>query len=135
MKGTSHLTIKKNLSFSKDVVKHLSRVVQKKLPADVVIVAVSEKESWRLNRMYRQKDKPTNVLSFFYGKEYGEIIVCPTVIRREAKAQGNSFAYQMTWMIVHGMIHLSGVHHEASASKAKRFEKIEQRVLKSIAAR
>jgi probable rRNA maturation factor len=90
---------------------------------------VPEKESASLNRAYRGKNKPANVLSFRYGKEYGEIIVCPAVIRREAQEQKRAFQYQMTWMILHGMIHLSGLHHEASAAAAKRVERLEQSIL------
>ncbi len=102
------------------------------MPADIQIVEVSEKESRRLNFIYREKAKPANVLSFFYDKEYGEIIVCPVLIRREAKAQDNSFEYQMTWMIVHGMIHLSGLHHEKSDAAARRAEKAEQAILEKL---
>ena len=122
----------KNLSFTNGIVKYLPQAMRKGLPADIQIAEVSEKESRRLNRLYRGKDKSANVLSFFYGKEYGEIIVCPSLIRREAKAQKHSFEYQMTWMILHGMIHLSGLHHEKSSGAARRAENIEQAILKKI---
>lgn len=122
-----------NLSFSKEIVKHLPQAMRNKLSTDIAIVSVSEKKSLGLNRAYRNKRKPANVLSFFYGKEYGEIILCPVVIRREALEQKHSYKYQMTWMIVHGMIHLAGLHHETSARTRARFEKIEQDILKHIA--
>lgn len=86
------------------------------------------KESRRLNHIYRGKDKATNILSFRYSKDYGEILVCPEVIRREAKAQGNTYKYQVTWMILHGMLHLAGLHHEKSLKTAKRVERIERDV-------
>ena len=85
-----------------------------------------------MNREYREKDKPTNVLSFFYSKEYGEILVCPEIIVREAKEQGNTQEFQMTWMIVHGMLHLAGVHHEKSARAEKEVEKMERKILKKL---
>ena len=117
---------------SKNIVKLLPQAIRKGLPARIQTVEVSESESRRLNLIYRGKRKPANVLSFFYGKEYGEIIVCPALIRREAKAQDNSFEYQMTWMIVHGMIHLSGSHHEKSDTAARRTEKVEQAILEKL---
>ena len=117
---------------SKNIVKLLPQAIRKGLPADIQIVEVSESESRRLNLIYRGKRKPANVLSFFYDKEYGEIIVCPALIRREAKAQGNSFEYQMTWMIVHGMIHLSGSHHEKSAVAAQQVSRLEQKILRTF---
>ena len=126
------LHTQKSTSFLKAVVKLLPQAIRKGLPGDIQIVEVSEKESRRLNRAYRGKDKPANVLSFFYDKEYGEIIVCPTVIRREAKAQKHSFEYQLAWMIVHGMIHLAGLHHEQSAAIAQRVERLEQNILEKL---
>ena len=129
MKGTRILTTQENLSFSKEIVKNLPLAIQKWLPKEIGIIEVSAQESLKLNRIYRGKKKPTNVLSFRYGQEYGEIIICPAVIRREAKEQGNSQAFQMTWMIVHGMLHLAGMHHEKSARMAEKVERIEQGVL------
>lgn len=106
--------------------------IRNKLPAKIMVAPVSAEESLALNRRYCNKRIPANVLSFLYGKEYGEIIVCPSVIRAEAKAQGNLFEHQMTWMIVHGMLHLAGVHHEQSLKAGSDFERIEQRVLKRL---
>lgn len=122
----------KNIAFSKEIVKNLLQAVRDKLPAQIAIVPVSAKESLALNRRYRNKRAPANVLSFFYSPEYGEIIVCPALIRVEAKTQGHSFQYQMTWMIIHGMLHLAGIHHEASTRAERRFECIEQRVLHGV---
>lgn len=123
---------KRYLSLEGQIVKHLPQVVQRRLPVEISVVAVSERESARLNRRYRKKRKPANVLSFLYDREYGEIIVCPALIRVEAKAQGNSFQYQMTWMIVHGMLHLAGVHHEKSQASAKMAARLEEEVLRKF---
>jgi probable rRNA maturation factor len=105
-------------------------VIRKKMPAEIQVVLVNTAASRRLNLRYRKKDKPTNVLSFRYSKEYSEIILCSVVIRTEAKAAGNTFDAQMTWMIVHGMLHLVGIHHEASATREQQFMRIEQAVLR-----
>ena len=131
MKGATSAS-KRSLSFSDSIVNSLPQAIQKGLPADIAVVEVSEKESWRLNRAYRGKDKPADVLSFRYDPEYGEIIICPGVIRREAKIQKHSFEYQLAWMIVHGIIHLAGLHHEASIVSARRAERIEQRILDKL---
>ena len=129
MKGAHILTTQENISFSKEIVKHLPLAIRKRLPKEIAVIAVSPQESLKLNRRYRGKRAPTNVLSFLYGPEYGEIIICPAIIRREAKEQRSAQAFQMTWMIVHGMLHLAGLHHEKSARMAKRVERIEQGVL------
>lgn len=121
-----------NLLFLKGIVKYLTQVVRRRLPVEISVVSVAEKESRLLNRRYRKKHKTANVLSFRYSKEYGEIIVCPSLIRREARKQKHTYRYQMTWMILHGTIHLSGLHHETSATTARRTEALEQKILDSI---
>ena len=93
---------------------------------------VNEKKASELNRRYRGKNKPADVLSFRYGSDYGEILLCPVVIRREAKKQGNSYRHQMLWMILHGIIHLAGLHHEKSKGAERRIAKLEKKILKKI---
>lgn len=132
MKRTIIVTHSKNLSFSKKIVKNLPLAIRKQLPKEIAIIAVLPQESLRLNRQYRNKQKPANVLSFLYSPEYGELIICPTIIYREAKEQSNSQLFQMTWMIVHGMLHLAGMHHEASHAVAKKVERVEQTILSSM---
>ena len=107
----------------------LPRAVAKKLPPKIKVVSISTRESRILNKRYRKKNNPSNVLSFRYNKDYGEILVCSEVVRREAKEQGNTYKYQMTWMILHGMLHLAGMHHEKSKSSAKQTAKLEKTVL------
>lgn len=121
----------------------LSKDFRRKLPCEIKVVGASLAESRRLNRVYLKKNKPANVLSFRYwpdvstrGREakegYGEIIVCPQVIRRDAKKHGNSYQYQLRWMILHGLLHLAGLNHEKSSKERKRFEKLEQKLLNNL---
>lgn len=116
----------------KTLVKHFPKYLQKRLPKEVAVISISAKESQRLNRLYRKKNKPTNVLSFRYDSEYGEILLCPDIIKKEARAQGNSQKYQMTWMIVHGMMHLGGMLHEGNSAQGCRFIRLERQVLGKI---
>ncbi|MBI2640795.1 MAG: rRNA maturation RNase YbeY [Candidatus Sungbacteria bacterium] len=115
---------------SKEIVNVLPSRLREKLPKNIKVVEVSRQEVRRLNHIYRQKNKPTNVLSFRHGSDYGEILVCPAVVRREAKEQGNTYQYQMTWMILHGMLHLAGMHHERSRVMAAKIERLEQKILR-----
>lgn len=112
--------------------KKLPLSLRKKLPSQIGIIGISPKVSRRLNKIYRGKDKATNVLSFFYSKKYAEILVCPAVVQREARAQKHSYKYQMTWMVLHGTLHLAGIHHERSKLSADRAEKLEQNILSKI---
>lgn len=84
------------------------------LPRVIRVIPVSSLRSRVLNRDYRGRAKAANVLSFRYGKEYGEIIICLDVIRREARAAGRDTRFQTARMVLHAMVHLSGIHHEES---------------------
>ena len=121
-----------NKSIYKTIVKRLPVFLKKQLPKKVAVISITEKTSRELNRTYRKKDKPTNVLSFKYGADYGEILVCSAIIRREAKEQGHSYRYQMTWMVLHGMLHLAGWHHERSRVATERVDGVERNILAKI---
>jgi len=123
---------KENTVSSKLLISLFSKIIRKRLPLEIQVVELSLMDSQKLNKMYRKKNKPTNVLSFRYGKNYGEILLCLDVIKKEAKRAGNTYRYQMTWMILHGMLHLAGMHHENSKTLEKRVEKIEEKILAKI---
>ncbi len=72
-----------------------------------------------LNRRYRGKDKPTNVLAFpaapapgVRPRPLGDVVICPAVLRREARAQGKSERAHWAHLVVHGTLHLVGYDHE-----------------------
>ena len=81
-----------------------------------------------MNLHYRRKNKPTNVLSFPYGKGDGDIVLCHPVIAREARAQGKSLAAHYAHLVVHGVLHLRGYAHEKKR-EASRMEREEIRLL------
>lgn len=120
------------LSSVRKIVKLLPQNLRGKLPARIKLIEISSLESRRLNRIYRKKNKPTNVLSFYYNRDYGEILLCPAVIKKEAKAEGNTYKYQFTWMVLHGMIHLTGLHHESSRQVELKAERLEKDILSKL---
>jgi probable rRNA maturation factor len=88
---------------------------------------VGGREGRLLNRTFRKKDRPTNVLSFSYGRE-GDVVLCHPVIAREARAQGKTLAAHYAHLVVHGMLHLGGYGHD-KAAEASRMEAAEIRLL------
>ena len=85
---------------------------------EVTIRFTDETESQQLNRDYRQKDKPTNVLSFPFeappGVEMnllGDLIICAPVISREANEQEKAVEHHYAHMTIHGILHLLGYDH------------------------
>jgi probable rRNA maturation factor len=106
--------------------------------AHVVLRIVSARESRTLNRTWRGKDKPTNVLSFPAGdvvadgvRELGDIVICRDVVAAEARAQRKALGAHWAHMVVHGMLHLLGYDH-VRARDAAVMERSEARILQEF---
>jgi len=111
-------------------------------PGDVEIAirVVDADEIRRLNRVYRKRDHATNVLSFPAGdiaglppgspRLLGDIVVCASVVEKEALEQGKPVVDHWAHMIVHGTLHLLGFDHEIDA-EAVEMEALETRILAS----
>jgi len=101
--------------------------------ANVTLRYVAESEGRRLNRAFRNKDYPTNVLTFIYSVRppQGDIVICAPVVAREAKAQRKSAAAHHAHLLVHGLLHLQGMDHGCPA-EAKRMENRERRILRGL---
>jgi probable rRNA maturation factor len=97
---------------------------------ELTLRIVGAPESRALNRRYRGKDKPTNVLSFPSDAPgmLGDIVVCAPVVNREAREQGKDPAPHWAHMVVHGVLHLLGFDH-IRAADAKVMEGRERAIL------
>jgi probable rRNA maturation factor len=104
---------------------------------DVCVRVVDEAEARQLNHDYRRKDSATNVLSFPAGIDlpdalvWGDVVVCPTVVAREAAAQGKAYEDHFAHMVVHGVLHLLGYDHQ-TADEAAAMERLEIRILDGL---
>lgn len=90
---------------------------------DIGVALVSEDEIRTLNRMYRKKDRPTDILSFpgfpkradivaHSGRvEIGDLVLDPSYIRLAAEEDGVSFETEMAFIFSHGVLHLLGYRH------------------------
>jgi probable rRNA maturation factor len=107
--------------------------------ACLTIRVVDEPESQQLNLDYRDKDKPTNVLSFPFEAPpgiddpeilalLGDLIICAPVVNREATEQGKPIRHHWAHMVVHGTLHLLGYDHTVPED-ADVMETLEQRIL------
>lgn len=99
---------------------------------------VDTSEMQELNRTYRGKDKPTNVLSFpgdvpeGTGLVWlGDIVLCAPLIAEEATQQGKSLEAHWAHLMVHGVLHLQGLDHE-SPEEAHHMESREVELLASL---
>lgn len=69
------------------------------------------------NEAHRGKSYVPNVLSYPLDKSTGEIIICPTVAKREAKKFSLSYAGYITYLFIHGLLHLKGYDHGATMER------------------
>ena len=105
------------------------------LKAETVLTIriVDEDESQLLNKQYRKKNEPTNVLSFLINDKplLGDIILCHSVIKKEALAQKKSIDDHYAHLIIHGYLHLIGFDHTKN-DDALTMENKEIAVLKKL---
>ena len=116
---------------------------------EIGVSVVGPAESRRLNARFRGRDKPTNVLSFPVAepltappsravpsrvdepRPLGDLVICPHVLRTEAREQKKSLRAHWAHLVVHGSLHLIGYDHEHDAD-ADRMERREIAVLRRL---
>jgi len=109
----------------------LRRYAREASRADITLRIVGRAESQKLNKRFRKKNYATNVLSFPYGRGSGDIVMCHSVIAREAREQGKTLRAHYAHLVVHGILHLRG-HDHLRRSAAARMEKAEIRILRRL---
>ena len=117
--------------------------------AELSLVLVSDKVMHDLNRTWRGKDKPTDVLSFSMLEEVGsartrslahaegllgDVVISIDTARRQAAELGHSLGTEAERLLVHGVLHLIGYDHEVSAAQARRMFRKERALLRALEA-
>jgi probable rRNA maturation factor len=109
---------------------------------EIAIRVVAARESRALNKTWRGKYKPTNVLSFPAPEQsrrgkpkdvvlpLGDLVICAQVVRQEAVRDGKPVEAHWAHMVVHGTLHLAGYDHETGRRQRLRMERREISVLK-----
>ena len=105
---------------------------------ELTIRLTDEEESQALNREYRGKDKPTNVLSFPFEMPpgiplelLGDLIICVGVVEQEAQEQAKTTEAHWAHMVIHGCLHLLGYDH-IKDDEAEEMEALERDLLASL---
>ncbi len=110
----------------------------------VSILLVTDSQISQLNKRYRNKNQPTNVLSFPFAegadrslaslplKELGDIVISVDTTLRESLEYGQSIYDRFAWLLTHGMLHLLGYDHEKSSNHAKEMFKKEKYLLNKL---
>ena len=113
----------------------LNGSLEKKEQAELTVRVVESDESQQLNHQYRDKDKPTNVLSFPFQNPpgltlplLGDLVVCKSVVENEAIEQNKTLKEHWAHMLIHGTLHLLGYDH-IDPQDAIEMESLESKLL------
>ena len=107
---------------------------------EIAVRVVAENESRQLNKQWRSKDKPTNVLSFPMAEAgelesapmLGDIVLAYEICAAEAAAMNVAIETHAAHLMVHGTLHLLGYDHETSEADAELMEETERQALAAI---
>jgi len=105
----------RNLTRKKIDEKFLKKLAKKVLKGENVkegylsIAFVGETRIRKINKQYRKRDKPTDVLSF--KDRWGEIVICPEEVKKNAKIYKVTFKKELARVLTHGILHLLSCKH------------------------
>lgn len=105
----------------------LSRIAEKVLGKkyELSLVFVGDTRSRKLNKLYRGKDKPTNILSFGLDEHSGEIFINPRITKKQAPKFERDYKNFLCFLFIHGVHHLKGMEHGSTMERQeKKFLKI-----------
>jgi probable rRNA maturation factor len=99
--------------------------------AAIALRVAGAAEAKRLNNKFRGKNYATNVLSFPYANGNGDVVLCHSVIAKEAREQGKQLRAHYAHLVVHGILHLRRYDH-LGRTDAARMERMEIRILRRL---
>jgi rRNA maturation RNase YbeY len=126
----------KTLAVSRAELRHWARTILRHLgqtQAELSLALVTDLEIHALNRQYRGKDKPTDVLSFpladaLQPSLLGDVVISIETAARQAQRRRHSLGEELQTLLIHGVLHLLGYDHEVSRSEAIRMHRKEREV-------
>src|SRR2546430_7300576 len=112
--------------WTRTVLRHLDQ-----RQAELSLALVTDREIHSLNRQYRGKDKPTDVLSFpladaLQPSLLGDVVISSETAARQAQRRGHSLREELQTLLIHGILHLLGYDHEVSRREAIRMHRKER---------
>jgi len=115
------------------ILSEVSRGLRLKKDQQVSVAFVTPGVIKQLNKSYRGKDKVTDVLSFpFIDEEtFGEVLVCLSQAKKQAREYQHSLEEEITILLVHGLIHLFGYDH-LKENEAKKMFSLQYKILKNL---
>lgn len=105
------------------------------LPGTVEVLLTSDAELKRLNRTFRRKNKPTDILSFPTPPEIaqqhaGDLAISLDTAARQAADHGHTLAIELRILLLHGLLHLAGQDHESDSGQMATREQLLRKQLR-----
>lgn len=107
--------------------------------SELSLELVGDRRMRRLNRIYRKKDRTTDVLAFPMRESHnpcptllGDVVISVPTARRQANASERSLGDELAALLVHGVLHLCGYDHERSAREAVRMRRRETAIVNML---
>ena len=107
--------------------------------AELSVALVNNREIRKLNAKYRQKDYPTDVLSFPAANELpigvrllGDVVISVEKAEEQAKQRGRTLNEETVTLLIHGVLHLLGYDHERSAKDARIMGRLEKKIYRTL---
>ena len=106
--------------------KLLETILQDLTQKDIELIVTSNEQIQKINKEYRDIDKPTDVLSFPYEEmpmaPLGSIVISIDYVQNKAKEFGHSEDDEFTLLFIHGLLHLLGYDHECDNGEMREME-------------
>jgi probable rRNA maturation factor len=146
VKSTWNLQNKSKIKVSKLFLSSLEKQIKKllskkrirnkrRLNDEVTILFLDKSEAKKINKNYRQKNYPTDVLSFMSDDPemgLGDLVICLAVVREQANRHGLSFNEELSYVVLHGFLHLLGYDHERSKREDRVMMKLQDEVFEGL---
>ena len=117
--------------FLKKYVRNKSLLTKKK---ELTVVFLSSKQMQKINKKFRNINKPTDILSFesHDPSSFGELLLCYEVLKSQALRHRHSISNEIVYMLIHGILHLLGYDHELSKKEEKLMFKLQDACFKAL---
>lgn len=101
---------------------------------EITLVFLDKKAAKKINLEFRGKNYATDVLSFESVEpgSLGELIMCPEVLKQQAKEHKLSYQQELGYMLLHGVLHLFGYDHETSPEDERKMFSIQDAVFEKL---
>lgn len=132
----------------KGAVNKIFNALATKAPSELGLVITNNEVIQQLNKAYRDKDEPTDVLAFYMFPQHekdtafiappdgvahlGEIVISYPQAVIQAEAKGHDVKHELLVLLIHGLLHLLGYDHERSQEEEQRMRAKEKEVLKNL---